>query len=79
MVKSTRSQLLNYTIPSKNDINKEIDNSIDKTEAQLDKTLEKAQKLRKELAALENRLKNKKDLDFQDKKLIEEIAKKKKI
>lgn len=75
--KSTRSQLLNYTIPSKNDINKEIDNSIDKTEAQLDKTLEKAQKLRKELAALENRLKNKKDLDFQDKKLIEEIAKKK--
>ena len=75
--KSTRSQVLNYAVPSKKDINKEIENTVDKTEAQLDKTLEKAQKLRKELAALENRLKNKKELDFQDKKLVEELAKKK--
>ncbi|PWK17843.1 hypothetical protein LV89_04290 [Arcicella aurantiaca] len=75
--KSTRSQVMNYAVPDKRSIDKEIDNSIDKTEAQLEKTLDKAQKLRKEIAALENRLKNKKELDFQDKKLAEELIKKK--
>ena len=75
--KSTRSQVMNYAVPDKREIDKEIDNSIDKVEAQIEKTLEKAQKLRKEIAALENRLKNKKDLDFQDKKLAEELIKKK--
>lgn len=75
--KSTRSQVMNYAIPDKRSIDKEIDDSIDKTEAQIEKTLEKAQKLRKEIAALESRLKNKKELDFQDKKLAEELIKKK--
>lgn len=74
--KATRSQVMNYLIPDKKAINNEIDKSMEKTEAQLDKTLEKAQKLRKELAALENRLKNKKELDYQDKKIAEEILKK---
>jgi hypothetical protein len=75
--KSTRSQVMNYAVPDKKAIDKEIDNSIAKTEEQIEKTLEKAQKLRKEIAALENRLKNKKDLDFQDKKVAEELIKKK--
>lgn len=75
--KSTRSQIMNYAVPDKRSIDKEIENAVDKTEAQLDKTLAKAQKLRKEIAALENRLKNKKELDFQDKKLAEELIKKK--
>ena len=75
--KSTRSQIMNYAVPDKRAIDKEIDNSIDKAEAQIEKTLEKAQKLRKEIAALESRLKNKKELDFQDKKVAEELIKKK--
>lgn len=75
--KSTRSALMNYVVPNKQAIEKEIDNSIDKAEAQIEKTLEKAQKLRKEIAALESRLKNKKELDFQDKKIAEELIKKK--
>lgn len=75
--KSTRSQVMNYAVPNKREIDKEIDNSIDKAEAQIEKTLEKAQKLRKEIAALESRLKNKKELDFQDKKVAEELIKKK--
>ncbi|MET3129333.1 hypothetical protein ABID42_004457 [Arcicella rosea] len=75
--KSTRSQIMNYAIPDKQAIDNEIENSVDKTQAQLEKTFEKAQKLRKEIAALENRLKNKKELDYQDKKLAEELIKKK--
>ncbi len=75
--KSTRSSILQYAIPNKKTIEKAIDNTVEQTKALLDKTYDKAQKLRKEITSLENRLKNKKDLDFQDKKLIEEIAKKK--
>jgi hypothetical protein len=75
--KSTRSQVMNYAVPNKQTVDKEIDDSIDKAEAQIEKTLEKAQKLRKEIAALESRLKNKKELDFQDKKVAEELIKKK--
>ena len=75
--KSTRSPLMNYAVPDKSSINKEIENAVDKTEAQLAKTFEKAQKLRKEIAALENRLKNKKELDFQDQKVAEELIRKK--
>lgn len=74
--KSSRSQIMNYAIPDKRQIDKEIDNSIDKTQAQLEKALEKTQKLKKEISVLENRLKNKKDLDYQDKKLAEELLKK---
>lgn len=74
--KSARTQLLAYAIPSKQQIEKEIDNSIEKTETQLDKTLQKVQKLKKDIDALENRLKNKRELDFQDKKLAEELIKK---
>jgi hypothetical protein len=74
--KSARTGVQNYAVPTKQAIEKEIDNAVEKTEAQLDKTLEKAKKLRQELNALENRLKNKKDLDFQDKKQMEDLLKK---
>jgi hypothetical protein len=74
--KSARTPILSYAVPSKQQIEKEIDNSIEKTEAQLDKALQKSQKLKKDIAALENRLKNKRELDFQDKKLVEELIKK---
>lgn len=74
--KSARTQMLAYAIPSKQQIDKEIDNQVDKTEAQLDKTLKQAEKLRKDINNLENRLKNKKELDYQDKKLAEELLRK---
>ena len=74
--KATRTATMNYLVPDNKAIQKEIDNSVDKTEAQLDKTLDKAKKLEKEIKALESRLKNKKDFDFQDKKLVEEVMKK---
>ncbi|WP_207766536.1 DUF4175 family protein [Siphonobacter curvatus] len=75
--KSAKTGVLNYSIPSKRSIEKEIDQAVEKTESQIDKSLSKAQQLRKELAALETRLRNKRDLDFQDKKQIEELLKKK--
>ncbi|MFN8353493.1 MAG: DUF4175 family protein [Spirosomataceae bacterium] len=74
--KSTRTPMLTYAVPSKQQIDKEIESQVDKTEAQLDKTLKQAEKLRRDINSLENRLKNKKDLDYQDKKLAEELIRK---
>ncbi|MFT4031135.1 MAG: DUF4175 family protein [Siphonobacter sp.] len=74
--KSARTSLMNYAIPSRQAIDKEIDQAVEKTESQLDKSLSKAQQLKKELTALENRLRNKRNLDYQDKKQVEELLKK---
>ncbi len=75
--KSTKSEVMEYKIPSVEAIDKSIENSIDKTEKQLEKALSNAEKLKKELADLEKKLKNNPELNFQDKKLIEEILQKK--
>ncbi|SDL70600.1 DUF4175 family protein [Siphonobacter aquaeclarae] len=74
--KSAKTGLMNYAVPSKKVIEKEIENAVEKTENQLDRSLSKAQQLKKELAALEARLRNKRDLDYQDKKQLEELIKK---
>jgi hypothetical protein len=74
--KSTKSEMLEYKIPSLDKIDKNIENSLAKTEEQLDKTLNNAEKLKNELANLEKKLKNNPELNFQDKKLVDEILKK---
>jgi hypothetical protein len=74
--KSTKSEILEYKIPSKQKIEENIEKSLDNTEEQLDKTLSNAEKLKKELANLEKKLKNNPELNFQDKKLVDEIIKK---
>ncbi|PKK36613.1 ATPase [Siphonobacter sp. SORGH_AS_0500] len=74
--KAAKTGVMNYSIPSKKAIDKEIEQAIDKTEHQMDRSLSKAQQLKKELEALETRLKNKRDLDYQDKKQVEELLKK---
>ena len=74
--KSTKSEVLEYKIPSLDTIDKNIENSLEKTEEQLDKTLSNAEKLKNELANLEKRLKNNPEMNYQDKKLVDEILKK---
>lgn len=74
--KPARTPLMNYAVPSRQAVEQELENAAEKTANQLDKTLSKAEQLRKELAALENRLRNKRDLDFQDKRQVEELLKK---
>jgi len=74
--KSSRTPNMAYAVPSRQAVEKELENATEKTADQLDKTVNKAQQLRKELAALESRLRNKRDLDFQDKRQLEELLKK---
>ncbi|WP_298357740.1 DUF4175 family protein [Runella sp.] len=74
--KSAKSRLIDFAVPSKEEVRAEAEKSAEKTEAQINKTLQKAKSLQKELEKLDQRLKSEKELDFQDKKQIEDLLKK---
>jgi hypothetical protein len=74
--KSTKTEIMEYKVPTADKIDANIENALDKTQEQLDKTLSNAEKLKNELANLEKKLKNNPELNYQDKKLVEEILKK---
>lgn len=74
--KSARSNPMNFAIPSNQEIQQQIDKSAEKTEEQIDQALSKTQEIKKELNQMEDRLRTKKATDFQDKKQLEDVLKK---
>jgi hypothetical protein len=74
--KSTKTPIQVFAIPTAKQINQDLSKSAADTENELEKALEKSKKLKEELNQLEKRLKAKKDLDFQDKKQLEDLIKK---
>lgn len=75
--KSTRSSSFTFQIPSSKELEKSLDKETEQTKGTMNSTLSQVDKLKKDINNLENRLKSKKSLDYQDKKLIEDILKKK--
>lgn len=74
--KSSRSNTSQFRIPTSADMQKEIDKSVQDTEKQIDKAMKKAQDIQKSVNEMEKKLVNKDRLDYQDKKNIEDIIKK---
>lgn len=74
--KSSRSNQLNFVIPSNAEIQKQIDQSAEKTEQQIDNALSKTQALKKELNQMEDRMRTKKSSGFQDKKQLQDLLQK---
>jgi hypothetical protein len=74
--KSTRSRSIQFTVPSKDQLEAEIKKSEQETENQMQSALKKAQSLQKDLTNLDNRLKSNKELDFKEQKQIEEVLRK---
>ncbi len=74
--KSARSSTLEFALPDQNQIEKELDKTTNAAEKQIDKTLEEAKEVKKQLEELENKLKTKNKLNWQDKKAIEDLLKK---
>lgn len=74
--KSSRSNELNFTIPSNVEVQEQVDKSAEKTEEQIDKALAKTQGIKKELKTMEDRLRTRKTSDFQDKKQLQEVLEK---
>lgn len=75
--KSTKTASYKFELPTRQEINESLDQSSENTKNQIDKNLQDARDLNKKIKEAENRLKSKKTLDWQDKKLLEEILEKK--
>ncbi|AQG81460.1 DUF4175 family protein [Spirosoma montaniterrae] len=74
--KSSRSNQLNFAIPTQLEVQKQVDKSAEKTEQQIDNALSKTQEIKRELNQMEDRMRTKKSSDFQDKKQLQDILKK---
>lgn len=74
--KSTKSAVYSWKMPTDEMASKSINQSTESAEKQLNNSLNKAEALRKEAEKLEKKLRSKKNLDWQDKKAIEDMLKK---
>lgn len=74
--KSTKTPSMTFSLPSAKNYEAEVEKEAEKTENMLEKLVDKSKKLKSQLNELENRLKSKKDLDFQEKKQLEELVRK---
>jgi len=75
--KRAQSETFYLKMPSEKEIEDLIDQKSKDSENQIEKSLEKAEDVNNRLEELENRLKNKKQLDWQDEKLLEDLIKEK--
>lgn len=72
--KHTATRIGVFNIPSKEKVEEEIKNSSAETAKAFDQTLKETQKFRKELNKLNDKIKTKKDLSWQDKKDVEKLV-----
>jgi hypothetical protein len=75
--KSTRSATYTFLVPTADNLVSEISRSQKSTEGQIDKSVTKANKLQDQIEQAHQKLKGKQSLDWQDKKMLEDIIQQK--
>ncbi|MEO5602926.1 MAG: DUF4175 family protein [Cyclobacteriaceae bacterium] len=75
--KSTRSATYTFLVPTADNLIAEISKSQKTTESQIDKSVTKANKLQDQIEQANQKLKGKQNLDWQDKKMLEDIIQQK--
>ena len=75
--KSTRSATYTFLVPTADNLVSEISRSQKTTESQIDKSVTKANKLQDQIEQANQKLKGKQNLDWQDKKMLEDIIQQK--
>ena len=75
--KSTRSANYTFLVPTQDNLIAEISRSQSQTEQQIDKSVDKANKLQDQIEEAYQKLKGKQSLDWQDKKMLEDIIQQK--
>ena len=75
--KSTKTGIYSFNVPTRKEIKEKLEKESQGAEKQIDNTLEQAKELQEKIQDLEDRLKTKKELDWQDQKLIEELMEQK--
>ncbi len=76
-IKATKTAHYIFEVPTVEELRKDLKISSESTDNQIDKTIKEAKELNKELADIDNKLKGKKELSWQDQKQIEDLIKKK--
>jgi hypothetical protein len=71
--KYTKSATFNFNLPTKQEIKEGIQKQAKGTKKKLDQTLENAKELKDQIEKIQDKLKGKKTLDWQDKKQIEKL------
>ena len=71
--KSTRSSTYTFSLPTKEDIKKNISDQQESAENRIDKNLQKAKDLKQSIDDAQQKLRGKQSLDWQDKKLLEDL------
>ena len=75
--KSTKSASYTFLVPTADNLVSEISRSQKSTESQIDKSVTKANKLQDQIEQAHQKLKGKQNLDWQDKKMLEDIIQQK--
>lgn len=75
--KSTKSSVFTYNMPSHEEYQQDVEKEVNKTEDKFEELLRKSKEFKKDLETLENDLKKKKEMDFQDKKDLDQLINKK--
>lgn len=71
--KNTRSASYTFLVPTKDNLVTEISRSQSQTEQTIDKSVDKATRLQDQIEQANQKLKGKQNLDWQDKKMLEDI------
>ena len=74
--KASKTGTYSFKLPTKAEIKDQIEKTNAKTEQDIDKTIKDAKDLKKKISEAENRLKGKKDLNWQEENLLKDIIKK---
>ncbi|MEM6524355.1 MAG: hypothetical protein AAF693_11200 [Bacteroidota bacterium] len=74
--KSTKTGIYTFRIPTIKELKNEVEAQSKKTENDIDKTIQEARELKEQLEEAENRLKGKKELNWQDENLLKDILNK---
>jgi hypothetical protein len=75
--KSTKSAVYNFALPGEEEMKAEISKSQAATEGKIDKGLNKARELRESIEQAQQKLKGKQSLDWQEKKMLEDLIQQK--
>ncbi len=74
--KSTKTGTYTFKVPSRKEIKEKLEKESESAENQINESVDKAEELRNQIEEIEDKLKSKKQLDWQDEKRIEELLKK---
>lgn len=75
--KFTRSTLYSLKLPNKKEIGENLDRQAEGAKNKISETLKETEELKKQIEDIQDKLKSKKNLDWQDKKQLQELLKQK--